>query len=90
MENPTSVFCVMLAWFGAKYGHASADDRKADCTAMALEWHPSQGFELLVACLLQGASFANLAKHPIPDDDIIDIDICVINCTGLFTEEYKA
>jgi hypothetical protein len=51
MENPNSVFCKMFAWFVAKYGHTSADDREANHTAMALEWHPSQGFELLVAHL---------------------------------------
>jgi hypothetical protein len=46
MENPNSVFCKMFAWFVAKYGRTSGDDRKAHRTAMALEWHPSQGFDL--------------------------------------------
>ncbi len=90
MENPNSVFCKMFAWFVAKYGCTSVDDRKANCTAMALEWHLSQGFELLVARLFRGGTFANLAKHPIPDNDIVDIGICVIYWTGLFVEEYKA
>ncbi len=87
MENPNSDFCKMFAWFVAKYGCTSADDHEANCTAMALECHPSQGFKLLVACLFQGATFANLAKHPIPDDDIVDIGICIIQQTGLFAEE---
>jgi hypothetical protein len=65
----------MFAWVVAKYGCTSADDHEANCTAMALEWHPSQGFELLVAHLFWGAIFANLAKHPIPDNDIVDIGI---------------
>jgi hypothetical protein len=90
MENPNSVFCKMFAWFIAKYSRTSADDCKANCTAIALDWHPSQGFELLVARLLQGAMFANLAKHPIPDNDIIDIGIGAIHLTGLFAGEYKA
>ncbi len=38
MENPNSVFCEMFAWFITKYR------RTSDHTAMALEWHPSQGF----------------------------------------------
>jgi hypothetical protein len=79
MEIPNSVFCEMFAWFVAKYGRTSVDDRKANCTAMALEWHPSQGFKLLVACLFRGATFANLAKHPIPNNDIADISICIIH-----------
>jgi hypothetical protein len=49
MENPISVFCKMCAWFMAKNGRTSTDDCKANCTAMALEWHLSQGNELLVA-----------------------------------------
>jgi hypothetical protein len=57
---------------------------------MAMEWHPLQGFELHVARLFRGATFANLAKHPIPDDDIVDIGVYVIHPTGLFAEEYKA
>jgi hypothetical protein len=80
----------MFAWFITKYGHTSAEDRAANCNAMALDWHPSQGFEHLVACLFRGATFANLAKYPIPDDDIVDIGIRVLHRTGLFAEEYKA
>ena len=47
------------------------------------------GFELLAACLLSGATFANLAKYPINNDDIVDIGIRVLHQTGLFAEEYK-
>jgi hypothetical protein len=90
MENPNSDFCKMFAWFVIKYGHTSADDCKANCTDMALEWHPSQGFQLLAVCLFRGATFVNLAKHPIPDDDIVNIGIPIIHRTGLFVEEYKA
>jgi hypothetical protein len=57
---------------------------------MALKWLPSQGFKLLVERLFGGATFASLTKHPIIDDDIVDIGILVIHCTGLFAEEYKA
>ncbi len=90
MENRNSVFCEMFAWFVAKYGCTSTDDPKANCIAMALEWHPSQGFELLVTRLFRGDTFANLTKHHIPDDDIVDINIRIIHQTGLFAEEYKA
>ncbi len=89
-ENLNYVFCKMFAWFVTKYDRTSADDCEVDGSATALEWHPSQGFELLVARLFGGATFANLAKHPIPDDDIAVIGIHAIHCTGLFAEEYKA
>ncbi len=90
MENTNSAFCKVFTWFVLKYGRTSTDNCKANCTAMALQWHPSQGFELLVARLFWGATFTNLTKHPIPDDGIANIGICVINHMGLFVEEYKA
>ncbi len=74
----------------AKYGRTSADNHKANHTTMALDWHSSQGFELLVVRLFRGATFANLAKHRIPNNDIVNIGICIIHWTGLFAEEYKA
>jgi hypothetical protein len=62
MEDPNAVFCEMFDWFVFKYGHTLAEDRKANCTVMASEWHPSMGFELLATRLFCGATFANLAK----------------------------
>ena len=90
MENPNSVFREMFTGFVTKYGCTSAEDHASNPNAIALEWHPSQGFELLVARLFRGATFANLAKYPIPDADIIDIGIRVLHCTGLFAAEYKS
>ena len=57
---------------------------------MGLEWHPSQGFELLVMRLFHRATFMNFVKYPIPDADIVNIGIRVLHRTGLFAEEYKA
>ena len=88
MENPNSVFREMFAWFVTKYGCMSAEDRAANRNTKGLEWHPLQGFELLVVHLFRGATFANLARYPIPDADIVDIGICVLHHTGLFAEEY--
>jgi hypothetical protein len=87
MENPNSVFREMFAWFVTKYGRTSAEDRAVNCNAMALDWHPSQGIKLLVVRLFPGTTFANLAKYPIPDDDIVNIGIRVLHRTGLFSEE---
>jgi hypothetical protein len=39
--------------------------------------------------LFCGETFSNIAKHPIPNDDNVNIGICVIHRTGLFAEEYK-
>ena len=89
MENPNFVFREMFSWFVTKYGRTSAEDRATNRSSMALEWHPSQGFELLFMHLFCGATFANLTKYPIPDADIVDIGIHVLYCTGHFAKEYK-
>jgi hypothetical protein len=88
IENLNSVFCKMIAWFVMKYGRTSADNREANCTTMALEWHPSQGFKLLVARLFQGAIFAKLAKHPIPNNNIVDIGPIWPLCKGIQGLDY--
>ncbi len=89
MEDPNTIFREMFDWFVFKYGRTSAEDRKANRTVMASEWHPSMSFELLAARLFRGATFANLAKYPINNDNIVDIGIRILHQTGLFSEEYK-
>jgi hypothetical protein len=89
MEDPNTIFRKIFDWFIFKYGRTSVEDRKANRTVMASEWHPSMGFELLAARLFRGATFANLAKYPINDNDIVNIGICVLHQMGLFSEEYK-
>ncbi len=59
MENPTSVFREMFSWLVTKYGRTSAEDRATNRSWMALVWHPSHGFELLVAHLFCSAMFIN-------------------------------
>jgi hypothetical protein len=39
--------------------------------------------------LFRGVTFASLLGHPITDKDTVDICVRVLNCTGLFAEEYK-
>ena len=53
------------------------------------DWHPSMGFELLVARLLRDVTFASLAELPIPNYVIVEVGIWVLHCTGLFPEEKK-
>jgi len=89
MMDPNTVFRQCFDWFVAKYGRTSAEDRKTNRTAMAADWHPSMGFEVLTSRLFCGVTFASLLGHPITDKDTVDIGIHVFNCTGLFVEEYK-
>ena len=90
MMDPNAVFRQCFNWFVAKYGRTSAEDRETNRTAMAADWHPSMGFEVLTSRLFRGVTFASLSGHPITDKDTVDIGVRVLNRTGLFGEEYKA
>jgi hypothetical protein len=47
MEDPNAIFHEMFDWFVFKYGRTSAEDREANRTVMASEWHPSMGLSCL-------------------------------------------
>ena len=89
MVGPIAVFCHCFDWFVTKYGHTSAEDRETNRAAMAANWHPSMGFEVLTSRLFCSITFASLSSHPITDKDSVDIGVRVLNCTGLFAEEYR-
>jgi hypothetical protein len=55
---------------------------------MAANWHPSMGFEVLTLRLFGGITFASLSGHIITDKDTVNINVHVLNCTGLFAKEY--
>jgi hypothetical protein len=87
MEDLNAIFREMFEWLVFKYGHTLAEDREANRTVMASEWHQPMGFELLATHLFRGATFEELAKYPINDDYIVNIGIRVLHRTGLFSEE---
>jgi len=89
MMDPNAVFCQCSDWFVTKYGRTSAKDRETNRTAMAADWHPLMGFEVLTSRLFSGVTFASLSGHPITDKDTVDIGVRVLNRTGLFAKEYK-
>ena len=81
MMNPNAVFRQCFNWLIAKYGRTSAKDRETNRPAMAADWHPSMGFEVLTSCLFHGITFASLSGHPITDKDTVNIGVCVLNRT---------
>jgi hypothetical protein len=89
MMNPNTVFRQCFDWFVIKYGCTLAEDRETIRMAMAANWHPQMGFEVLTSRLFHGITFASFSGHPITDKDTVDIGVCVLNCTGLFPKEYK-
>ena len=89
MMDLNTVFHQCFDWFVTKYGCTSAKDREANCTAMAADWHPLMGFEVLTSRLFCGVTFASLLGHPTTNKDTVNIGVCVLNRTGLFAEEYK-
>ncbi len=89
MMDPNAAFRQCFDWLVTKYGRASTKDRETNRTVMATNGHPSMGFEVLTSCLFHGVTFVSLSGHPITDKDTVDIGIRVLNCTGLFAEQYK-
>ncbi len=89
MMDLNPVFRQCFDWFVPKYGRTSAEDCEANRTAMAADWHPLMGFEVLTSRLFRGITFASLSGHPITDKDAVDIGVRVLNRTGLFAKEYK-
>jgi hypothetical protein len=89
MMDPNAVFQQCFDRFVIKYGCTFAEDCKTNWMAMAANWHPSMGFEVLTLRLFCGITFANLSGHPVTDKDTINTGICVLNHMGLFPEEYK-
>jgi hypothetical protein len=89
MMDPNAVFRQCFDWFVTKYGYTSAKDYEANRTAMAANWHPSMGFEILTSGLFRGVTFASLSGHPITDKDTVEIGVHILNCTGLLSKEYK-
>jgi hypothetical protein len=89
MMNPNAVFEQCFNWFIIKYGHTSAEDCKTNWMAIAANWHPSMGFEVLTLHLFCCVTFASLSGHPYTDKDTVDISVRVLNRMGLFPKEYK-
>ncbi len=87
--DPNTVFPQCFDWCILKYGRTLSEDSKTNCMAMAANWHPSMGFEVLTLRLFRGVTFASLSGHPITDKDTVNIGIHVLKCTGLFAKEYK-
>jgi hypothetical protein len=89
MMNPIAVFGQCFDWFVIEYGCTLAKDHKTNRMAMAADWRPSMGFEVLTLCLFCSVTFANLSGHPITDKGTVGISMRVLNHTGLFPKECK-
>jgi hypothetical protein len=89
MMNPNAVFQQCFDWFVVKYRCTLVEDRETNQLAMADDWHPLMGFEVLTLLLFCGATFASLSGHPSMDKDTVNIGMRVLNHTRLFPKEYK-
>jgi hypothetical protein len=56
MMDPNVVFRQCFNWFVIKYGRTLAEDCETNHTAMAANWHPSMGFEVLTLRLFRGVT----------------------------------
>ena len=89
LQMPNIIFTELIDWFTDKYGSTTPEDRDANRLRMAVDWHPSEGFDALTIRLFKGGAYSNACGYPIHARDIIDIGIRVIKRCGLYSEEYK-
>ena len=81
----------MFAWFVMSYGRTTAKDCKTNCTAMAMEWHLTIGFKLLIACLFRGTMFAKLVQStPSPARTLLILAFVSSVALASSWMEYKA
>jgi hypothetical protein len=89
LREPNLVFINIFLWFVNHYGMTTSEDREANCQCMAVDWHPSDGFNHLVLRLFTSAAFACSAGYPVNNIDVIDIGLRAIKCCSMYTKEYK-
>ncbi len=58
MMNPKAVFRQCFDWFAIKYGCTLDKDCKTNSMALAANWPPLMGFEVLSLCLFCSVTFA--------------------------------
>ena len=56
---------------------------------MHAKWTPTDGFEKLVTQINIGVMYAQYVDHPIPDQEMLDTFIMVINKCGLSNTSYE-
>jgi hypothetical protein len=90
LREPNIVFVDLFLCFVKQYGRTMAKDCKANRQHMAADWHPPEGFDVLIIRLFTGAAFASSTGCKMNDVDIVDIGLCIIKRCGMYGEEYKA
>jgi hypothetical protein len=89
MKQPNTVFLHIFDCFIMKYGKTTAEDCEDNWQRVAADWHPSNGFKPLAMRLFIGASYASMARYMMDDCNVINIGLCVIECCGMYSKEYK-
>jgi hypothetical protein len=89
MKQPNTVFLHIFDWFIGKYGKMMTEDCKEIQQRMAANWHPSDGFKMLVMHLFISASYASTAHYPMEECNIIYIGLHIIKRCGMYSKEYK-
>jgi hypothetical protein len=87
--KPNLIFIDMFLWFVNHYGKTTSEDRKANRQCMAVDWHPSNGFDHLPLCLFTSAAFTSRAGYLMNDIDVVDIGLRVIKSCSMYTKDYK-
>ncbi len=88
--EPNIVSVDIFVWFVDHYRKTMAEDREANHQQMVANWHPANGFDTLVLCLITGTAFAGCTSFTMANHNIVNIDLCIIKWCGMYAKEYKA
>ena len=89
LARPNATFLTVLQFFIDNYAFSTELDRTENRNRMLTDWHPTDGFDALVAQIQEGVLFSTYANHHIPDHDVVDMATQVAMKSGLFNDAYK-
>ena len=85
---PTPTFLQMFNQAVIKWGTTNPGTRTKNREAMTQAWHPNKGMMKLWRHLKRCATFANYAGEPIPDSQLRDAALLVINRSRAYNQAY--
>ena len=89
VTQPDVQFRECFTYFLGRYGATNESERSANKEAMKTPWTLQDGWERLQKQMDDGHIYSIFANATIPDTELVDIAITVINQTGLFTNQYE-
>ena len=89
-RNPGVTFIKVFNYFMEQYGSTVEDDRLENEGRILTEWHPTQGFHILVNQLEEGIIFGQIIRTPVMNARAVNIGLVCIKRCGLFANRCRS